>query len=582
LFLLLNWNNFHGSPINDEIFSLLRLKRLYLSESNFSGRLSKELGNLKKLEEFYCSLNQLTGEIPPSIGNLERLKILDLSINELTGHIPPQLGFLPNIQSLAIDSNSLSGPVPDFSNLRFFNTLNLSYNRLTGTISKKFFTSVSDVMQTITINLKENLITGTVPRELSHLRRVNLDLSSNMITGISPQLCKSNEWMQGAVENIGCDAILCPPQTHNIHGKQLTKDERCFPCNSFSLPYYGSRECGSVQKQKEREILIKFYNSCGGDNWKRNDNWLKKNSSFCDWHGITCNEMMTTDSILLGSNNIVGTPPVELFELKELKWLWLYSNPLNFKFDGIGNATQLTSLLIDSTGLTSVKGIKDAKNLRELDLRFNQLTGEISSEFSFLQNLELLSLSENQLTGTLPNFLTNMTHLKKLRLRKNQISGSLLQFSKQLFLTSLDIAHNNITGTIPSNILEDTNIKEKVIIDLSSNYLSGAVPKELIRFENMNIFLRGNMISYLDENLCANELWNDGDVGQFGCDGIVCPKGTFSETGRQADLNKKCEKCEDSLYYGSTDCHSQLSSESKRLWPVAICFLSLAFYVIDL
>jgi hypothetical protein len=41
------------------------------------------------------------------------------------------------------------------------------------------------------------------------------------------------------------------------------------------------------------------------------------------------------------------------------------------------------------------------------------------------------------------------------------------------------------------------------------------------------------MISGLPIILYDNNDWNDGDVENYGCNGIICPSGTFNLLGRQ-------------------------------------------------
>ena len=122
----------------------------------------------------------------------------------------------------------------------------------------------------------------------------------------------------------------------------------------------------------------------------------------CYWFGISCNSGGSIDSILLGANNLVGTTHRSIFYLENLEWLWLYSNPIQFSFHGIGEAKSLTSLLLDSTGLKSLEGIGVAYQLIDLDVSFNSLSGPISDELTKLANLESISLSDNDLTGAVP------------------------------------------------------------------------------------------------------------------------------------------------------------------------------------
>mmetsp|Transcript_27781 Transcript_27781/g.33794 ORF Transcript_27781/g.33794 Transcript_27781/m.33794 type:complete len:528 (-) Transcript_27781:147-1730(-) len=493
-----------------------------------------------------------------------------------TGNLPLEIGLLPNLKSLSIHSTAergegITGALLDFSHLRYLTHIDLGFNSLTGPIPNSFLAGISDPLRIITIDINSNFLTGTLPASLSHLQRVTINAVNNKIEAIDKKLCSMSEWMQGVVEEAGCDAILCPPGTFNIHGRQVTASDPCQSCVEFPLAYYGHQKCGSEQKTREKQILVKLYNECGGINWKRNDNWGRFDIDYCAWYGITCTRKDTIDSILLGSNNLVGTPPSDIFELKDLKWLWLYSNPINFKFRGIDKAEKLTSLLLDSTGLTSIDGISQAKTLHEIDLRFNSLMGTISPEIFHLDQLESLSLSNNNLLGTISgSYFGKLSNLRKLRLGSNTFTGTLPDFVDNPLLASLDVSNNKLTGTISPLFLNNAILSSYISLDLSSNQLEGPVPRELSRFDTLTLYLRGNKIDHIDPELCKKEEWNKGDVRRFGCNGIMCPKGTYSELGRQSHAGSTCDDCPENPFYGATTCSS---ISSANLIQLRLCVL---------
>ena len=62
-------------------------------------------------------------------------------------------------------------------------------------------------------------------------------------------------------------------------------------------------------------------------------------------------------------------------------------------------------------------------NLKWLNLRFNQLTGEIPPELGNLAKLRALDLSHNQLTGAIPAELGRLANLGELRINGNRLTG---------------------------------------------------------------------------------------------------------------------------------------------------------------
>ena len=473
---------------------------------------------------------------------------------------------MQSLQTLFIDSYTrrnagISGPLPDFSGMAYLREIYLGSNSITGTIPKNLLADLESYDENISINLRSNLIEGTLPAELSRFKKLDIDIADNLITDIDDELCEMDEWMNGGVGKFDCNAILCPAGSFNQYGRQSTEENPCKPCEgSEGSTSLGATMCVHEMKAEEREILENFYKSCGGDNWKSKEGWLDPDTDICHWYGISCRNGGSVDSILLGSNNVVGTPPRSLFLMSNLKWLWLYSNPIDFKFDGIGDAGRLTSLLLDSTGLKSLDGIGAATQLTDLDVRFNSLSGPLPGAISGLINMENLSINENKFTGPVPN-LTRMKKLKSLRMGDNEFTGEIPAFAVHKNLKTLDLSGNRLTGTIPPNLLQNADTEQGIFIDLSSNQLSGRVPADLDRFAKITIYMRDNFIEEIDPELCDNEKWNDGDVGNFECDGILCPPGTYApNTGRASRNGAQCLDCSYAKFYGQSQCINVQSS----------------------
>ena len=481
----------------------------------------------------------------------------------------PEISRMTSLQSLLIDSYTrrgagLSGPVPQFDGMPRLREIYLNENSFTGTISRDFLRGVMDVDQRIKVGLKGNRIEGSLPRALRHFRRLDIDLADNLITSIHPDLCTNDSWMSGYVESFNCDAILCPAGYYNQFGRQ---DNDLLPCKKCTgddqLPYLGATKCQAEVKKREREILEIFYNECGGAKWKNQENWMKEDDDYCHWYGIQCNDEGSIDSILLGSNNLSGAIPREIFELKSLKWLWLYSNPIDFSFHGIGEAKSLTSLLLDSTGLTSLDGVGQAYQLTDLEVRFNRLSGPIPDDLDHLVNLETLSMSNNDFTGDIPTF-NRLHRLKSLRLSDNRLSGDLPSFASNNKLRTLDISGNKITGSIPTDFLASVSIDETLYVDLSKNRIQGEVPSDLDRFDKMTFYVRNNFITGVHEDLCDQEFWNDGDVGKFQCNAILCPPGTYAPGRGRESQSSQCLACDKANYYGQTECVVLKNSAPSR------------------
>ncbi|XWS08057.1 hypothetical protein CRYUN_Cryun41cG0045400 [Craigia yunnanensis] len=166
-----------------------------------------------------------------------------------------------------------------------------------------------------------------------------------------------------------------------------------------------------------------------------------------------------------------------------------------------------------------------------LDLSMNYLSGPILTIIGRLRNLQILSLYGNKLQGSIPHDLCGLKGLFELALHDNELDGHLptcladLTSLRNLFLFSnklhsiihstfwslkdiliVDLSSNNLSGSLPldignlkvlnlsSNRLEGSiprsfdDLMSLISLDLSKNNLSGVIPKSLERLLDLNYF----------------------------------------------------------------------------------------------
>ncbi|RVX20879.1 LRR receptor-like serine/threonine-protein kinase EFR [Vitis vinifera] len=123
----------------------------------------------------------LSSSSPCYIGQLRVLQTLDLSYNQLTGGIPRSIGTLPALSNVILCHNRLSGTVPPLLS-QTLTRLDLKHNDLSGSISPS---SLPPSLQYL--SLSWNRLSGTVDRALTRMNRLNyLDLSMNRFSGCIP------------------------------------------------------------------------------------------------------------------------------------------------------------------------------------------------------------------------------------------------------------------------------------------------------------------------------------------------------------------------------------------------------------
>jgi len=577
--------NHFSTSLPKDLFKLSSLEKLFITNAGFIGSIPGDIGAMTKLSVLFMNHNELTGTLPSEIGMLTSVSVLQVSENLLYGSVPTEINKMKALKSLFADSFTrpgagFSGPLPAFDQLPNLRELALGSNTFTGAMPSSFLEGVTVTDEKITIGLHANQLTGAVPSSLSRFELIYLDVAANRISTLPESFCSKSKWNEGKVGEYGCDALLCPAGTYNEEGKQGGEDTPCLTCPNIpsGQSYLGSTGCLADQKKQEREILEKLFESTSGLKWKDMTGWLSEND-ICTWYGVSCTSSGTVESLLLGSNNLHGSVPSDIFGgLPDLMYLWLYSNPISFKFDKIGEAKKLNSLLIDSTGLTSLEGVGSASALTDLDVRFNNLEGTVPTEIANLRDLSSFACGNNRLGGTIPSFNGNRK-LKTLRMGSNNFDGQLPDFATNPALETLDLSQNNLLGSIPVSLLANSDTENEIFIDLSDNQLTGTVPGELTRFDKVRLFLRDNMFSGIDTGLCGKLDWLEGDVGSFGCNGIMCPPSTYGPTTGRAsskDGGQQCLSCPEESYYGSTTCGGHKSSALRRSVSMAVTVLALS------
>ncbi|KAL0865803.1 hypothetical protein Bca101_044921 [Brassica carinata] len=184
-------NNMFTGNIGEGLRNSKDLTILDISNNNLTGVIPSWIGEFSSLFTLQVSNNSLEGEIPISLFSIRDLKLLDLSANILSGDIPPRVTS-ENMVALLLQDNHLSGEIP-YTLMADVYVLDLRNNMLSGNIPK--FTNIQNIHSLL---FRGNNLTGGIPHQLCGLRNIQLlDLSKNRLNGSIPSCLRNTSFFFG-------------------------------------------------------------------------------------------------------------------------------------------------------------------------------------------------------------------------------------------------------------------------------------------------------------------------------------------------------------------------------------------------
>ena len=129
----------------------------------------------------------------------------------------------------------------------------------------------------------------------------------------------------------------------------------------------------------------------------------------------------------------------------------------------------ISILIILLIGYLSVKFFvkNENTNFVKVDLSGTNLIEAPNYIFS-QKNIQELDLSDNNMTGSLPAEIRNLKSLKILNISHNQFTGLPAEVGQLKNLEVLNISYNNLTG-LPNEI---GNLRKLKTLDISGNHCS--------------------------------------------------------------------------------------------------------------
>ena len=220
--------------------------------------------------------------------------------------------------------------------------------------------------------------------------------------------------------------------------------------------------------------------------------------SFCNFTGVSCNEMGFVVGIDLSGRVVSGRFPADVCSyLPELRVLRLGRSGFRGTFPhGIMNCSVLEELDMTFLYLTgTLPDFSPLKNLRILDLSYNNFTGDFPLSVFNLTNLERLNFNEdsNFNTWQLPESISGLTKLKSMVLTTCMLEGRIpATIGNMTSLVDLELSGNFLAGKIPREIGNLKNLRD---LELYYNFLIGEIPEEL-----------GNLTELVDLDMSVNKL----------------------------------------------------------------------------
>ncbi|KAH0780688.1 hypothetical protein KY290_000286 [Solanum tuberosum] len=479
---------------NSSVFQLSNLKRIDLSNNNFSGSyISPKFGEFSSLTHLDLSDSRFAGLIPAEISRLSKLQFLSIKSDPYEIRFEPHnfeliLKNLTRLRELYLVYVNISSTIP-LNLSSYLTTLWLPFTQLYGVLTERVFhlsnlesLDLSDNPQltvrfpTTKWNSSASLVkldlsgvnaTGRIPESFGHLTTMRtLELYSCSLSGSIPK----SLWNLTNIEdlNLGYNHLEGPISDLFRFGKLR------------SLSLVNNNLDGQLEFLSFNRSLTQFeyldfsLNSLTGP--------IPSNVS----------GMQNLQFLYLSSNHLNETIPSWIFSLPSLYDLDLSDNHFS------GNIQEFKSKILDIVSLKQnqlqgpiPKTLLNQRDLYSLVLSHNNLSGLIASTICNLKTLEVLDLGSNNLEGTIPLCLGELTRLLILDFSNNSLSGTInttFSIGNQLIVIKFD--GNKLEGRVPQSLI---NCKYLELLDLGNNELNDTFPKWLRALLNLKILrLRSN------------------------------------------------------------------------------------------
>ncbi|KAK4582391.1 hypothetical protein RGQ29_025532 [Quercus rubra] len=420
--------------------------------------------------------------------------------------------------------------------LQYLQNLSLAYNKLNSSQIPSQFGNLTNLFY---LNLSNSGFAGQILSEISNLKRlVTLDLSTNFLPSYSMlEIKKPNlatlvknfvELKELYLDGVNISAPgneWCKALSSSVPNLRVLSMSDCYLSGPFD---------SSLQKLQSLSIIrldFNLFNAPVPDFFANFANLTSLGLSSCGLNGtfpekvfriltlqtidLSNNELLqgslpeflpngSLRSLLLSGTKFSGALPGSIGNLKMLSTIVL--SGCNFSGsipNSMANLTQLVYLDMSFNNFTRpIPSFSMAKNLTEINLSHNDLTGKIHSLiWKDLLKLVSLDLGYNSLEGNIPDSLFSLPSLQILQLSNNQFSGRLEFNVSSHLLNTLDLSSNNLEGPVPTSFFELQGLK---FLSLSSNNFNGSLQlnkiQQLRNLSNLDLSFNSLPVEYNETN----------------------------------------------------------------------------------
>ncbi|XP_057443126.1 probable LRR receptor-like serine/threonine-protein kinase At1g74360 [Lotus japonicus] len=424
----LSVNGFVGEAPK-EVANCKNLEILNLSNNIFTGDVPEEIGSISGLLSLFLQNNSFSREIPETLLSLTNLFILDLSRNKFGGEIQEIFGKFKQVKFLLLHSNSYTGGLntSGIFSLTNLSRLDLSFNNFSGPLPAE----ISQMSSLTFLTLTYNQFSGPIPSELGKLTHLlALDLANNSFSGpIPPSLGNLSSLLWLMLANNSLTGEI-PPELGN--------------CSSMLwLNLANNKLSGKFPSELTK---------------------------------IGRNSLATFESNRRRIGRVSGNSEC----LSMRRWIPADYPPFSFVYSILTrrNCRAIWDRLLKGYGVfpvcTSEYSSRSSHISGYVQLRGNQLSGEIPPEIGTMMNFSILDLGDNMFSGKFPQEMVSLP-LVVLNMTRNNFSGEIpMKIGNMKCLQNLDLSWNNFSGTFPSSLV---NLDELSRFNISYNpFISGVVP----------------------------------------------------------------------------------------------------------